>query len=193
MVMKITRLALAIFFVLVQSITEIHAEPTERPNILWLVCEDISPYLGCYGDQQAHTPNLDQLASEGVLFTRAYSNAPVCAVARSTLLTGMYASTIGTQHMRSRPVVPDSIPVYPRLLRQAGYYTVNKNKTDYNSLNLEEDKDTFWDETKGPQTLKTLPKDKPFFAVFNTAVTHEGQIRLDREEKYVQRLSLIHI
>ena len=96
MVMKINRLALAILFVLVQSITEIHAEPTERPNILWLVCEDISPYLGCYGDQQALTPNLDQLASEGVLFTRAYSNAPVCAVARSTLLTGMYASTIGS-------------------------------------------------------------------------------------------------
>ena len=117
MVMKITRLALAILFVLVQSIAEVHAEPTERPNILCLVCEDISPYLGCYGDQQAHTPNLDQLASEGVLFTRAYSNAPVCAVARSTLLTGMYASTIGTQHMRSRPVVPDNIPVYPRVDR----------------------------------------------------------------------------
>ena len=80
MVMKITRLAWAILFVLVQSIAEIHAEPTERPNILWLVCEDISPYLGCYGDQQALTPNLDQLASQGVLFTRAYSNAPVCAV-----------------------------------------------------------------------------------------------------------------
>ena len=185
--MKINRLALAILFVMVQYIAEVHAEPKERPNILWLVCEDISPYLGCYGDQQAHTPNLDQLASEGVIFTRAYSNAPVCAVARSTLLTGMYASTIGTQHMRSRPVVPNSIPVYPSLLRQAGYYTVNKNKTDYNSLNLEEDKDTFWDETKGLQTLKTLPKDKPFFAVFNTAVTHEGQIRPDREEKYVQR------
>ena len=185
--MKITRHVLAILFVMVQFNAELHAEPTERPNILWLVCEDISPYLGCYGDQQAHTPNLDQLASQGVLFTRAYSNAPVCAVARSTLLTGMYASTIGTQHMRSRPVVPDSIPVYPRLLRQAGYYTVNKNKTDYNSLNLEEDKDTFWDETKGPQTLKTLPKNKPFFAVFNTAVTHEGQIRPDREEKYVER------
>jgi N-sulfoglucosamine sulfohydrolase len=184
--MKITRHVLAILFVMVQFNAELHAEPTERPNILWLVCEDISPYLGCYGDQQAHTPNLDQLASQGVLFTRAYSNAPVCAVARSTLLTGMYASTIGTQHMRSRPVVPDSIPVYPRLLRQAGYYTVNKNKTDYNSLNLEEDKDTFWDETKGPQTLKTLPKNKPFFAVFNTAVTHEGQIRPDREEKYVE-------
>ena len=185
--MKITRHVLAILFLMVQFIAELHAEPTERPNILWLVCEDISPYLGCYGDQQALTPNLDQLASEGVIFTRAYSNAPVCAVARSTLLTGMYASTIGTQHMRSRPVVPDSIPVYPRLLRQAGYHTVNKNKTDYNSLNLEQDKDTFWDETKGPQTLMTLPKNKPFFAVFNTAVTHEGQIRPDREEKYVER------
>jgi N-sulfoglucosamine sulfohydrolase len=159
----------------------------DRPNILWLVCEDISPYLGCYGDKQAQTPNLDKLASEGVRFTRAYANAPVCAVARSTLLTGMYASTIGTQHMRSRPIVPDCIPVYPRLFKKAGYYCYNGQKTDYNSLNHEKDKTKFWDVNRGPQTIKKLPKDKPFFTVFNTAVTHEGQIRADREQKYVKR------
>lgn len=159
----------------------------ERPNILWLVCEDISPYLGCYGDTRAQTPNLDKLASEGVRFTRAYANGTVCAVARSTLLTGMHASTIGTQHMRSRPMVPDFIPVYPRMFKKAGYYCYNGQKADYNSHNLEEDKTKFWDVNRGHQSVKKLPKDKPFFAVFNTSVTHEGQLRDDREKKYVER------
>jgi len=160
------------------------AEP-ERPNILWLVCEDISPHLGCYGDTQAHTPNLDQLAADGVRFSRAYANSPVCAVARSALLTGMHSSTLGTQHMRSRPMVPDTIPLYPRLFKKAGYYCYNGQKTDYNSKNLEEDKEKFWDVTGGHQSIAKLPKDKPFMAVFNTSVTHEGQLREDREKKYV--------
>ncbi|MEX1116636.1 MAG: sulfatase-like hydrolase/transferase [Akkermansiaceae bacterium] len=85
-------------------------QAAERPNILWITCEDISPYLGSYGCTEAHTPHLDKLAEEGIRFTRAYANAPVCAVARSTLLTGMYASTTGTHQMRSRPQLPASIP-----------------------------------------------------------------------------------
>ncbi len=159
-------------------------ELSDRPNILWLVCEDISPHLGCYGDQQAHTPYLDKFAAEGVRFTRAYANSPVCAVARSALLTGMHSSSIGTQHMRSRPMVPDSIPLYPRVFKQAGYYCYNGQKTDYNSANHEADKDEFWDVSRGQQSISRLPKERPFLAVFNTAVTHEGQIRSDREESY---------
>jgi arylsulfatase A-like enzyme len=61
----------------------------DRPNILWITCEDISPYLGCYGCKEAQTPHLDRLARQGIRYTHAYANAPVCAVARSTLLTGM--------------------------------------------------------------------------------------------------------
>ncbi|MDP6505479.1 MAG: sulfatase-like hydrolase/transferase, partial [Planctomycetota bacterium] len=80
------------------SVARIQAE-AERPNILWLTCEDISPYLGCYGFEQAETPHLDALALEGIRFTHAYANAPVCAVARSALLTGMHSSTLGTHQM----------------------------------------------------------------------------------------------
>ena len=65
--------------------------PQELPNILWLVSEDNSPLLGCYGDDFATTPNLDKLASEGFLYTHAYANAPVCAPARNTIVTGVYA------------------------------------------------------------------------------------------------------
>src|SRR6056297_2031346 len=75
--------------------------PEELPNILWLTSEDNSPFLGCYGDEFATTPNLDKLASEGFLYTHAYANAPVCAPARNTIITGVYANSGGNQHMRS--------------------------------------------------------------------------------------------
>ena len=75
--------------------------PDELPNILWIVSEDNSPFLGCYGDELAITPNLDQLAFEGFLYTHAYANVPVCAPARNTIITGVYACSNGSQHMRS--------------------------------------------------------------------------------------------
>jgi N-sulfoglucosamine sulfohydrolase len=147
----------------------------ERPNILWITCEDISPYLGSYHCPEAHTPNLDRLAGEGIRFTRAYANAPVCAVARSTLLTGMYASTTGTHHMRSRPQLPASIPAYPKILREAGYYCTNNVKTDYNS-SFETIKKTLWNETSGRAHWKNRKPGQPFFAVFNITTTHESQL-----------------
>jgi len=100
----------------------------KRPNILWIVCEDISPYLGCYGFEQALTPNLDKLAENGVRFTRAYSAAPVCAVARSALLTGMHSPTLGTHGMRVRTTLPPVIEAYPALFKKAGYYCTNNSK-----------------------------------------------------------------
>ncbi|MBN2090178.1 sulfatase-like hydrolase/transferase, partial [candidate division KSB1 bacterium] len=62
----------------------------ERPNILWITCEDMSPALGCYGDAYARTPNLDKLASEGILYRQAYATAPICSPSRSCLITGLY-------------------------------------------------------------------------------------------------------
>jgi uncharacterized sulfatase len=76
------------------------ATAAERPNILWLSCEDISPHLGCYGYSNATTPNLDTLAEQSVLYTHAYTTAGVCAPCRSAIITGMYQTAIGTQHMR---------------------------------------------------------------------------------------------
>jgi arylsulfatase A-like enzyme len=125
----------------------------QRPNILWITCEDISPYLGCYGFEQAQTPNLDRLAEKGIRYTHAYANAPVCAVARSTILSGMYASTIGTHQMRSRIQLPAEIPVYPKILREAGYYCTNNSKKDYNS-NYEND-NTIWDESSNKAHYQT--------------------------------------
>ena len=166
------------------SAARIHAE-AERPNILWLTCEDISPYLGCYGFEQAETPHLDALALEGIRFTHAYANAPVCAVARSALLTGMHSSTLGTHQMRSNVLLPAGIPAYPKLFRDAGYYWTNNSKKDYNS-NYSRDS-SLWDESSRKAHWKNRPEGKPFFAVFNTTVTHEGQLSARSQAKYLKR------
>ncbi|MDP6524298.1 MAG: sulfatase [Kiritimatiellia bacterium] len=157
----------------------------DRPNILWITCEDISPYLGCYDCPEAQTPNLDRLAERGIRYTRAYANAPVCAVARSTLLTGMYSTTIGTHQMRSYVQLPDSIPAYPRILRKAGYYCTNNSKKDYNS-NFSNDKN-LWNESSGKAHWKNRKEGQPFFAVFNFTVTHESQLSPNRIKQYVAR------
>ena len=78
----------------------------KQPNIIWLILDDASPTLGCYGDAQAITPNMDRLAQEGARFTRAFTHAPVCAPSRSGLVTGMYPTTIGSHHMRSKLINP---------------------------------------------------------------------------------------
>ncbi len=146
--------------------------PPERPNVLWLTCEDISPNLGCYGDDYAITPTLDQLARQGVRYTHAVGICGVCAVNRSCLITGMYSSTIGSQDMRSRIRLPDSIPTYSELLRAAGYYCTNNSKTDYNFPTPPE----AWDECSGKAHWRNRQPGQPFFAVFNYTGTHESQI-----------------
>ena len=103
-----------------------------RPNILWITSEDNSPLLGCYGDAFATTPVLDKLASQGVLYQNAFANAPVCAPTRSTIITGMYACSMGTHNMRSRYAIPSYIRPFPEYLKAVGYYCVNRSKTDYN-------------------------------------------------------------
>ena len=107
-------------------------ELQEKPNILWITSEDNSPFLGCYGDTFAVTPNLDRMAAESIVYDNAFANAPVCAPARFTILTGMHACTMGTHHMRSRYRIPDFVKPYPYYLRRAGYYCTNPGKTDYN-------------------------------------------------------------
>ncbi|MBE0653980.1 MAG: sulfatase, partial [Bacteroidales bacterium] len=157
---------------------------TERPNILWITCEDISPYLGIYGCEEALTPNLDRLAEKGIRYTHAYANAPVCAVARSTILSGMYASTTGTHQMRSRPQLPEEIPAYPKIFRQAGYYTSNNSKKDYNS-NYENDH-SLWDDSGIAAHYRNRKEDQPFFSVFNILVTHESQLQEERIQQFIE-------
>ncbi len=150
----------------------------DRPNILWITSEDNSPYLGCYGDLQARTPNLDRFAGQGVRYLNAFSSAPVCSAARSTLITGMNASTLGIHNHRSSVPVPGSVVYYPQLFREAGYYCTNNSKTDYNmSINGKRAswKAVGWHESSGKAHYRSRSKGQPFFAVFNTTLSHEGQ------------------
>lgn len=161
---------------LTSTAPEINAGQQDPPNILWIVSEDNSPLLGCYGDEFATTPNLDRLASEGVLYENAFATAPVCAPSRSTLITGIFASAMGTENMRSKYPLPDLIRFFPEYLRKAGYYTTNNAKTDYNTSAAEERIQEAWDESSNQATYKNRRPGQPFFAVFNSAVSHESSL-----------------
>ena len=115
----------------------------DQPNILWISVEDISPDIGCYGDKNAHTPVLDKLAENGVRYTNAIANAPVCAPARSVIITGMYQTSIGSQHMRCKGRMPEGFKYYPQILRDKGYFCTYNQKEDYN---LVYDSKAIWDE-----------------------------------------------
>jgi len=155
------------------------------PNILWITCEDISPNLGAYGDTYAHTPNLDKLAKEGVLYTNAIASAPVCAVARSSIITGMYASSQGTQYMRCKGQLPEGTQLYPEYLRNAGYFCTNNSKTDYN---LALDNKACWDVCTNQAHWRDRPNpDQPFFSIFNFGTSHES--RVNDANRYKQAIT----
>jgi len=153
----------------------------ERPNILWITSEDNDyGWLGCYGNEQAETPHLDKLAKEGVLFKNAYSNAPVCAVARSTILRGVYAVTAGTQHMRSNHKISPKLKPYVTYLREQGYYCTNKTKTDYNYDGPTRE---LWDDSTRDAHYKNRPEGAPFFSVVNFTMSHESSLFVDKIAK----------
>lgn len=158
------------------------AQPNDKPNILWIVSEDNSPLVGAYGDDFAKTPNIDRLASEGFLYTNAYANAPVCAPARNTIITGVYANSNGNQHMRSSYRVSDDVRFFPLYLRDAGYYTTNNAKEDYNIAS--EQTREIWNESSGNAHYENREPGQPFFAVFNSGLSHESSIhsRIPDEE-----------
>ncbi len=150
----------------------------KHPNILWIVSEDNSPFIGAYGDEFATTPNIDLLARRSVLYENAFASAPVCAPARSTLITGVYPTAMGTQHMRSTNPIPTEILFFPHYLRAAGYYTTNNAKKDYNTI----DQPDAWDESSNTATYKNRKPGQPFFAVFNIGISHESSLH-QRVEK----------
>lgn len=146
-----------------------------RPNVLWITCEDTGPQLGCYGDRYAETPFLDQLANRSLRFDRCWSNAPVCAPARTTLISGLYPTSYGAQPMRSSVPLPKGFLTLPQRLREAGYYCSNNNKEDYNFSDPKGKE--MWDASSKEAHWRNRADGQPFFAVFNFTVTHEGQIR----------------
>lgn len=149
------------------------AQAADRPNILWLTSEDHGPHLGCYGDRYATTPHIDRLAARGMIYTRAWSCAPVCAPARTTLISGLYPPSTGAEHMRSSVPMPAGKKMYPEYLREAGYYCTNNSKTDYNLR----EPGKVWDESSAKAHWRHRQAGQPFFAVFNSTKSHESQIR----------------
>ncbi|MEY4567165.1 MAG: hypothetical protein RLY14_2135, partial [Planctomycetota bacterium] len=169
------RLFMLTFVLLCTNYSIVLAEDTtsRRPNILWITSEDTGPQLGCYGDAYATTPNLDRLAKKSLRFLNCWSNAPVCAPARTTIISGMWPTSTGAQNMRSEVRLPDGVALFPQLLRQAGYYCSNNSKEDYNLIQNRQ----VWDESSNKAHWRKRKDGQPFFAVFNSTVSHESQIR----------------
>jgi N-sulfoglucosamine sulfohydrolase len=155
------------------------AAPAARPNILWITCEDSNPHLGSYGDTFAVTPTLDALAGEGVRYTQAFAYTGVCAPSRSCLITGVYPLRLGSHHMRSTTRLPAGLKCFPEYLRQAGYYTSNNVKQDYNFVAPK----STWDDSSNRAHWRNRAPGQPFFSVFNFTVTHQSQIFCD-EDRY---------
>jgi uncharacterized sulfatase len=162
------------------------AERKRSPNFLWISCEDISPDLGCYGDEYAVTPNLDRLAAEGRRYTNAFVASPVCAPTRSSIITGVHPGTLGTMHMRTgnkgyEAVPPPEVKCFTEYLRAGGYYCTNNRKTDYQF----KAPFTAWDESSKKAHWRNRPANMPFFSVFNFTTTHESRCWPRQGEKLI--------
>ena len=162
--------AIAVCFALASAVS---AADAPRPNILWITSEDHGPQMGCYGDAFATTPNVDALAAKGMIYTRCWSNAPVCAPARTTLISGLYPPSTGSEHMRSMLPYPAGKQMYPQFLREAGYYCTNNSKEDYNLARPGK----VWDDSSRNAHWRNRAAGQPFFAIFNSTKSHESQIR----------------
>lgn len=172
----------AILGLLTLCCTSIARADDARPNILWITCEDISANIGCYGDDYAVTPRIDQLAAEGVRYTAAFAPIGVCAPARSCLITGMWPPSLGTHHMRCQSKLPQGVQCFTEYLRAAGYYCSNNVKTDYNFAVPK----NAWDESSRRAHWRGRAAGQPFFSVFNFTTTHESQVRMP-DAKFVER------
>ncbi len=152
----------------------------KTPNILWILAEDLSPHLGCYGTRHVSTPNLDRLAADGMRFERAFTTAPVCSASRSAMMTGMYQTTIGAQNHRSHRTKEFPLPAGVRpitaWMSDAGYFTANivalpapldfagAGKTDWNFYQPGNPfASSAWSDLKTHQ---------PFYAQINMSETH---------------------
>lgn len=155
--------------------------PDEKPNIVWITSEDNSKhYMKLFDENGIETPNIEALASHGLIFTHAFSNAPVCSAARSTLISGCYGPRIASHYHRKLQMVPmpEGVRMFPAYLRDAGYYTTNCYKEDYNIIKA----DDVWDESSRDASWKNRQQDQPFFHVFNIHTTHESRLHFTKEQ-----------
>ncbi|EAR02283.1 sulfatase [Maribacter sp. HTCC2170] len=153
----------------------------EKPNIVWLVTEDNSKhFLKLYDKDGASMPQIETLADKGIVFNNAFSNAPVCSVARSTIISGCYAPRVGSQYHRKMKLspMPQGLRMFPEYLREVGYYTTNNSKEDYNFVKSGK----VWDESSRGASYQNRKPDQPFFHVQNFGTTHEGQLHFSENQ-----------
>jgi len=173
--------AIALMPFLLMAILASPAHAAKRPNFVWLLSEDNSKHYLKFDEHGAPAPNIEALAREGIVFERAFSNSPVCSVARTTLQTGCYGPRIGTQfHRKSKPAtLPNGLRMFPYYLRQAGYYTTNNSKKDYNAV---EGKGV-WDESSRRATWRNRPtRETPFFHMQSFGMSHESSLHFKAAE-----------
>lgn len=176
--------SIILFTALLLCIGTLNAQ--NRPNVLWLDLEDISPIMAAYGDSTVKTPNIDRLCNEGITFTNAYATVGVCAPSRASIITGMFPTAIGAQHMRVEPkskfvdipkyevVPPPAVRCFTDILRENGIYTICSNKTDYQFSASPFSWDEFAKNDETDRYIFNMPK--PFFKQINFWETHESQI-----------------
>jgi uncharacterized sulfatase len=174
-----TALSLLVAASTLLATTELSA--ADRPNVVWIVSEDNSiHYLKHFFDGGADAPNIEALAAEGLTFDNAFSNAPVCSVARTTLATACYGPRIGTQFHRRYQLapMPEGLKMFPAYLRDAGYYTTNQSKKDYNAIEGE----GVWDESSAKASWRNRKSpDQPFFHMQSHGESHEGRLHFSKE------------
>lgn len=163
------------------------SQAADRPNILWITTEDMSPDLGCYGDTYANTPHIDRLAARSIRYMQAFAESPMCAPSRSALITGMHTGPLGTSQMRSTHPIPTAYRGFPAWLRDAGYYTSNNSKTDYN-LFAPNFVQTAWDESSPTAHWRKRPAGRPFFSVFKYTDTHQSMTSRDNYADFVKKV-----
>jgi len=162
------------------------------PNILWIVAEDLGPYLPDFGDSTVETPHISRLVAEGVKYTHVFSPSGVCAPSRAAIATGMYPTRIGANHMRTggnprflpegvvpyEAVLPVGVRMHSEEMRRLGYYCTNNAKEDYQFKKAV----TAWDESSSQAHWRNRPAGMPFFSIFNLGVTHESRIWAKAED-----------
>jgi len=171
-----------------EQILNVENEPL-KPNIVWLITEDNSKhYLKLYDEGGTAMPTIEEMAKNGLIFDNAFSNTPVCSTARTTLATGLYGTSIGTMNHRSyhKVTLPDRVKPFSQLLKQAGYYTTNNVKTDYNFAPIPE----VWSESSNKANWKNRQDGQPFFHMQTFAITHEGKLHFKKGQ--IQNVATKH-
>ncbi|WP_435413893.1 sulfatase family protein [Polaribacter aestuariivivens] len=184
MISKSTRIIVCFLLLLVSSFSA-----QEKPNILWITIEDTSPqFIGCYGNENASTPNIDKLAEEGIRFTNAFSTGTVCSPSRSAIITGVPTYKMGSGNHRSNYPIPAFIKGFPYYLKQQGYYTTNNYKTDYNIANEKDFIKEAWNESSNKATWQDKNEKQPFFSVFNFPESHQSRTMSMSYDWYVKNV-----